>query len=280
MKKFLVCTISLILFLNIQSVFADNIKTLYFSSIDNKLYYDAKMSPNTDYFMVFEDMVANKVYEDQLKIRNDASEEYDLLFQIIPKDEMNPLSRNLLKAIDMKISYDNELLYEGSADAVTKKGGLDVSEMVSLGRYKQGDEKTLHVEIKLNHKEPLVTKGCYYVTSEYELWQDAGFAKNVEPTSYPSQEEASAAATKTENGSITYHENTLGDKDSEESLWGAFAETTWRFYAQNDDEIIPIRPDTGDTTNKDQYVIYTIIALAILIVVGVSIRRNKEEVNA
>lgn len=279
MKKLLFYIVSIILLLNIQSmsVFADNIKTLYFSGIDNNLYYDAKVSPNTNYFMVFDEMVANQVYTDQLKIRNDANKDYELFFQIIPKEGLESQSLKLLKAIDMKISYGDELLYEGSADAIVKRGGIDVSHMVSIGQYKPGDEKMLNVEVKLNHSEPLLTTGCYYVTDDYTIWENADFAKNLEPTRYASQQEARDAATLSGSASVTYHENSIADTSNPDSLWGAFTETTWKFYATNDDEVIPINPGTGDSTNKNLYMTVAIISLAILIVVGISISKSKDK---
>lgn len=260
------------------ATFAATEKTLYFHKKDGKLYYDTNNTVNLDTFLYFQNMNMNETYEDSLKIKNEADKSYDLYFQILPKEGMSESSLKLLKALEMKIYKDGVLLYQGSADGITKTAGeLDVKQMAKIGDFASGQEATLKVEIKLNADETMETQGRYYVKSLYDQWKAAHYDKTKEPTSYVTQKEAAAAAKNNRESEITYHEEAVYKDETIQDIQGMMANTTWKFYGGNQDEIIPINPPntSDDSMNIVSLVIIAVASLGIIICLG----KRKEKHN-
>lgn len=145
MKKFFLLMISFLV--AIPCVFAADNK-LIFKEIDNKLYYETTNSANT--FLDHRDMKPGKDYTDKLVLENASSKNFDLYFQIRPREqEKDP--DDLLLNTKMEIYYDGTLLYSGNAKGLdVLSNGVDLTNTMIIGKFNAGDVKEMVVNLQLD----------------------------------------------------------------------------------------------------------------------------------
>lgn len=232
---------------------------LYFSSADGKLYYN-KATTGLNYFLNLEDMYPGQTYIEELDIANEANKTYNLYFQMQPKDFF-PEKLEFLSQINLKIFYEDMVLYEGTAESIfpTKSNVNVKEEMVSLGRYIPQQAKKLKVEVKLNKEYWDIDK----TVTHYYTVDDNG-------------EYTIESDTKPTGGKYQIISKSIGNYNSQ------IAETTWRFYAEEDvvgektiNPILPV-PKTGDD-RSDRVLIVLIVIMSIMIIVIAS-RRDKKKI--
>lgn len=132
---------------------SETVKTLKFDQINGKMVYapyrteEGKEQGN--WFMSFTDMMPGVTYQDELNIENASNRKYYLYTQVVPiaQDEVKD---ELLDLLQMKVVYNGNLLYEGTAkgDALETKDGMQWA--VPLGLYLSGEKGKIEVELKLD----------------------------------------------------------------------------------------------------------------------------------
>lgn len=145
MKKVLVVVLLLVF---ITPVYARE-NRLYFTESDERIYYESKLI-DEDYFLKHTDMVPGESFRDELVIENGTKTKYTLYFKIVPREQSND-SNELLENILMKISIDEEVIYEGNALGVDyTENGINLQEAVLLGDFQANKESKMIVETTLS----------------------------------------------------------------------------------------------------------------------------------
>lgn len=119
-------------------------------------------TPTDNWFMSHLNMLPGESYTDSLTIRNQASKDYSIYMQIMPRanakhEAQTELQDKLLKYIQMKIYRDGKLIYDGD---VTGDGGSgrinDLNDkLYLLGILEEGESSVLKVELTLDKNTPL-----------------------------------------------------------------------------------------------------------------------------
>lgn len=144
MKKFILA-ILVICFIILPVNAKEN--KLYFTESDNRLYFDGELL-DEKIFMYHTDMVPGKQYIDELIIENGTNTNYTLYFQIKPK-EQNTESDELLNNILMKITIDENIIYEGVSTGL-ETDGINLQNSLLLGDLKPSKHSKMIVETKLS----------------------------------------------------------------------------------------------------------------------------------
>lgn len=263
-----------------QSVSAAE-KKLYISEQDGILYYEAGDSANTTRFLTGNDMRPGKVYTDSMLIQNQTNSDYHIYLQMVSENNLQKVQEELLSMLHLKIYLGGKLLYDGTADGITKSGqSEDLSKKVSIGVYESGYSEKLTVKYYWDAENSAIIKKGYYVKAEFEKWKKKGYPKSMEPISYRTQEDAVIAAKQAGKKGITYMENTsynVLDEDMKSIVTGS----RFLFYAEKSDEnggdnlkpILP--PKTGDSNVIIPYVV--LLGISMFVIWG--IRKKKKEVD-
>lgn len=140
------------------------VKKLYISESDGILSYTPS-APDENWFMSHLNMLPGETYTDTLEIANYASGDYDLYMQAILKDVPDDMQAALLDYITMTVTYNGEVIYQGSA------AGEDVSDtlfqVIELGEYASGDTNEIQVSLTLDKDLPMDYAGILAATD----WQ-------------------------------------------------------------------------------------------------------------
>ena len=118
---------------------------------DNKLYYDTRYLDDK-IFMSHLDMVPGGNYFDKLIIENATGRNCKMFFQVKEKEEGQSTKANiLLDNIYMKISLNNEVLYDGKVKGLDYyDSGVNLQNAVSLGDFAPSEIKTMEVQTSLS----------------------------------------------------------------------------------------------------------------------------------
>jgi len=145
MKKIgLIIVAALLMVCNVEA--ATN--RLYFTEKNDRLYYDTDAF-NTEKFMAHYDMVPGKVYTDEILIENNTKQTYELYLKL-RVEEQDVLADELIDNILMDVYLDDELIYTGTVRGLDYNGtGVDLQEVILLGKYKPKTEGLLVVKTKL-----------------------------------------------------------------------------------------------------------------------------------
>lgn len=140
-------------------------KTLKFAETDGTMTYipyrdGDGQAEEGNWFMSFTNMVPGGIYRDRLNIENDSDKTWKLYMKALPR-EQSALQDELLEKISMKVWYTNangeeKLLYTGNATGSTlltqgdTAGGTEGERAVYLGGYKGGQTGSIQVELQLD----------------------------------------------------------------------------------------------------------------------------------
>lgn len=170
MKKILLYILLLIILI-VDPVLAKENK-LYFTEKDNRLYYETTLFDDNT-FMKHVDMIPGKKYTDTLTIQNATDTEYRLYFKIIPK-EQNELANELIQNINMKITLDENTIYDGPALKGNYSTDVSLIGAIDLGVFTKSMSATMNVETELdkNYSNTDNTELSYLDYSFYAEYTD------------------------------------------------------------------------------------------------------------
>lgn len=140
-------------------------KTLKFAETDGTMTYvpyrdgDGQVEEG-NWFMSFTNMVPGGIYRDRLNIENASNKTWKLYMKALPR-EQSALQDELLEKISMKVWYTNpsgeeKLLYTGNSLGSTlltqgdTAGGTEGERAVYLGGYESGRKGSIRVELQLD----------------------------------------------------------------------------------------------------------------------------------
>lgn len=109
-----------------------------------------KVQNNGEYFVNVTDVMPGKSWYKKLTIQNTEKDvPYSLTLQISPAKVSGIL--DLSKAIQMKLTYEGKIVYEGPASGINDTQNLQQTPL-SLGTFASGDKRTFEVEYSLSEK--------------------------------------------------------------------------------------------------------------------------------
>lgn len=131
----------------ISPVYAKDNK-LYFTEHDDRIYYESALF-DENIFMEHTDMVPGKNYLDELIIENGANTKYTLYFKA-SIGEQSDEAEELLDNIMMKITLDDEVIYEGAAKGLNYfEEEANFQNAILLGDFTPSKNSKMVVETKL-----------------------------------------------------------------------------------------------------------------------------------
>lgn len=140
-------------------------KKLYISQSGGVLTFIPD-TPDENWFLSYLNMMPGETYTDTLLIENLNSKTYDLYMQAILKDlDQSALALELLEYITITVTYNGEVIYEGSADGVDVDDTL--FQVIPLGKYSSGETNQIDVSITLDKDLPIEYAGILATTD----WQ-------------------------------------------------------------------------------------------------------------
>lgn len=174
MKQLIVTIVMLsMLIMNVEAI--DN--KLYFNEEKGHLYYDMKAFDG-DAFMTHDEMSPGKVYADELEIKNESQNVYDLYLRV-NLVEQDLLSEELVENMYMEIYVDDELVYEGDATGTAyDENGVAYQKLIPLGNYKAGESRELVLKTKIKD-EYANTENTNIGSLEWEFF--AGYENGIQP---------------------------------------------------------------------------------------------------
>lgn len=166
----------LLFLLMITPVYAKDNK-LYFTEKEERIYYESKLL-NEDVFMKHTDMVPGSRYTDELIIENGTATTYTLYFKVVPRKQ-SKMADELLDAIDMEITLDGNLIYNGSAKGLDYSSvGVNLQNSVLLGDFIPSRNSKMVVKTHLQEsysntdfKEYSYIDWTFYAQYENNTWE-------------------------------------------------------------------------------------------------------------
>lgn len=270
-------------------------KTLKFAETDGTMTYvpyrdgDGQVEEG-NWFMSFTNMVPGGIYRDRLNIENASNKTWKLYMKALPR-EQSALQDELLEKISMKVWYTNpsgeeKLLYTGNSLGSTlltqgdTAGGTEGERAVYLGGYESGRKGSIRVELQL---DPTLT-----LTEDPSITPEAGESSLVNKyagvlSKIDWQFMVTEVKEEGGNGGGGSHGGGGGGKgptvtitDSEVPL-APGAPLTDETIIEDGPVPLAVLPKTGDDTPVIPAVVTLIGSGIILLWMGSSLQRKKEE---
>ena len=273
-------------------------KTLKFAETDGTMTYvpyrdgDGQVEEG-NWFMSFTNMVPGGIYRDRLNIENASNKTWKLYMKALPR-EQSALQDELLEKISMKVWYTNpsgeeKLLYTGNSLGSTlltqgdTAGGTEGERAVYLGGYESGRKGSIRVELQL---DPTLT-----LTEDPSITPEAGESSLVNKyagvlSKIDWQFMVTEVKEEGGNGGGGSHGGgggggggkgpTVTITDSEVPL-APGAPLTDETIIEDGPVPLAVLPKTGDDTPVIPAVVTLIGSGIILLWMGSSLRRKKEE---
>lgn len=125
-------------------------KTLSFEKKNGKMVWSSKDESGENWFMSFTNMVPGESFSDKLEINNKSKKTYDLYMQFIPVEETE-MQDELLELISMKVLFDGDVIYEGTASGKHYQNGKgDLRNVIKLCRCNPGKVSSIKVQLSLD----------------------------------------------------------------------------------------------------------------------------------
>ena len=135
------------------------LKKLYLEERAGVLSYTPS-APGENWFMSHLNMMPGEVYNDTLVIENQTGKRCRVYMQVVPRVEQDPLPRELLERIAMKVYNGDRLIYNGTALGKDYDGSIQsLQRVVLLGDYGGRTSGTLRVELTLDKDTPMKYTG-------------------------------------------------------------------------------------------------------------------------
>lgn len=169
-------TLFVVIFLLVIEVEAAE-SQLYFNEKNGKLYYDVdKFEYNS--FMAHDGMSPGKVYTDELEIKNESENKYDLYLRVNLISQ-SILAEELINSLEMEIYVDDELFYKGPAHGTAyDENGVAFQRLIPIGTYESGETKKLVVKTNMS-KDYSNTENQEIGTLGWEFF--AGYEYGIQP---------------------------------------------------------------------------------------------------
>lgn len=266
-------------------------KTLKFAETDGTMTYvpyrdgDGQVEEG-NWFMSFTNMVPGGIYRDRLNIENASNKTWKLYMKALPR-EQSALQDELLEKISMKVWYTNpsgeeKLLYTGNSLGSTlltqgdTAGGTEGERAVYLGGYESGRKGSIRVELQL---DPTLT-----LTEDPSITPEAGESNLVNKYAGVLSKidwQFMVTEVKEEGGNSGGNGgggggSTVTINDSEVPL-APGAPLTDETIIEDGPVPLAVLPKTGDDTPVIPAVVTLIGSGIILLWMGSSLRRKKEE---
>ncbi|MEG1981938.1 MAG: hypothetical protein RR073_05485, partial [Clostridia bacterium] len=172
--KRIICGL-LVSIIAISSLFilAENeISKLTFEEKNGNVYFQSNYQEDVDKLLMLKEMEPGKTYQNELEIENNANKNYELFLQIILEDPSNPDAVYLLSKINIKMYYNEKLLFDGTADGLTKSNqSLHLNEMSKLGTLAKKQKAMIKIESTL---DPNFWKKSESVTKYFSVISGTG----------------------------------------------------------------------------------------------------------
>lgn len=168
-------------------------KIMYFNEEKGTMTYSPVRNGDENWFMSFLNMVPGGTYSDDMVVENRSRNKYELYMQAIPLTQ-EKLKDELLELIYMKVYYDDELIYDGTALGKEYKDGYkNLQDVIFLGEYMPKDASKLHVELVVDPNIPaeyydLLTQIDWKFTS-IETEKNVGDADYTKPPGDPGNDD-------------------------------------------------------------------------------------------
>lgn len=270
-------------------------KTLKFAETDGTMTYvpyrdgDGQVEEG-NWFMSFTNMVPGGIYRDRLNIENASNKTWKLYMKALPR-EQSALQDELLEKISMKVWYTNpsgeeKLLYTGNSLGSTlltqgdTAGGTEGERAVYLGGYESGRKGSIRVELQLDPtltltEDPSITPeaGESSLVNKY-----AGVLSKIDWQFMVTEvkEEGGNSGGNGGGGGGGGGGSTVTINDSEVPL-APGAPLTDETIIEDGPVPLAVLPKTGDDTPMIPAVVTLIGSGIILLWMGSSLRRKKEE---
>lgn len=271
-------------------------KTLKFAETDGTMTYvpyrdgDGQVEEG-NWFMSFTNMVPGGIYRDRLNIENASNKTWKLYMKALPR-EQSALQDELLEKISMKVWYTNpsgeeKLLYTGNSLGSTlltqgdTAGGTEGERAVYLGGYESGRKGSIRVELQL---DPTLT-----LTEDPSITPEAGESSLVNKyagvlskidwqfmVTEVKEEGGNSGGNGGNGGGGGGGGSTVTINDSEVPL-APGAPLTDETIIEDGPVPLAVLPKTGDDTPMIPAVVTLIGSGIILLWMGSSLRRKKEE---
>ncbi len=271
-------------------------KTLKFAETDGTMTYvpyrdgDGQVEEG-NWFMSFTNMVPGGIYRDRLNIENASNKTWKLYMKALPR-EQSALQDELLEKISMKVWYTNpsgeeKLLYTGNSLGSTlltqgdTAGGTEGERAVYLGGYESGRKGSIRVELQL---DPTLT-----LTEDPSITPEAGESSLVNKyagvlskidwqfmVTEVKEEGGNSGGNGGGGGGGGGGGSTVTINDSEVPL-APGAPLTDETIIEDGPVPLAVLPKTGDDTPVIPAVVTLIGSGIILLWMGSSLRRKKEE---
>lgn len=125
-------------------------KTLSFEKRNGKMVWSSKDESGENWFMSFTNMVPGESCSDMLEIKNKSKKTYDLYMQFTPVDQ-SELQDELLERISMKVMFDGEVIYEGTASGKNYQNGVgNLRNVIKLCRCEPGKASSIKIQLSLD----------------------------------------------------------------------------------------------------------------------------------
>lgn len=271
-------------------------KTLKFAETDGTMTYvpyrdgDGQVEEG-NWFMSFTNMVPGGIYRDRLNIENASNKTWKLYMKALPR-EQSALQDELLEKISMKVWYTNpsgeeKLLYTGNSLGSTlltqgdTAGETEGERAVYLGGYESGRKGSIRVELQL---DPTLT-----LTEDPSITPEAGESSLVNKyagvlskidwqfmVTEVKEEGGNGGGGSHGGGGGGGKGSTVTINDSEVPL-APGAPLTDETIIEDGPVPLAVLPKTGDDTPVIPAVVTLIGSGIILLWMGSSLRRKKEE---
>lgn len=270
-------------------------KTLKFAETDGTMTYvpyrdGDGQAEEGNWFMSFTNMVPGGIYRDRLNIENASNKTWKLYMKALPR-EQSALQDELLEKISMKVWYTNpsgeeKLLYTGNSLGSTlltqgdTAGGTEGERAVYLGGYESGRKGSIRVELQLDPtltltEDPSITPeaGESSLVNKY-----AGVLSKIDWQFMVTEvkEEGGNSGGNGGGGGGGGGGSTVTINDSEVPL-APGAPLTDETIIEDGPVPLAVLPKTGDDTPVIPAVVTLIGSGIILLWMGSSLRRKKEE---
>lgn len=120
-------------------------------------------SEEGNWFMSFTDMLPGGIYIDGMTVENTSSIAMNLYMKVVSRDDNTVIQDELLEQIDMTVTYDGEVIYEGKATGVSYSG-TNLQNLILLASLDPDSSGRIEVTLELDPDmecDPLTGK-CIY----------------------------------------------------------------------------------------------------------------------
>lgn len=151
---------------------------LKFHEDNSKLYYDATLY-DTSIFLNCENMSFNQEYTQSMRIENLTNTSYRLYLKAIPV-EQSKLCDELLNNINISISLDGIVIYQGKASGKTYDENYpEMTNALDLGEFKAHSSSELSATVSLDNNYSIIEENSCEIDWKFYAMDNSIISNNV-----------------------------------------------------------------------------------------------------